>query len=87
MEPKPKDKQVKREARQLWDEARVAFAAGDFLRAAELDRKIIEVAPGTELAEKASAELELRKPDRKVLWAGVGGTILYLLAWWVSLSQ
>jgi hypothetical protein len=86
-EPHRDDKQAKREARQLWEEARTASNSGDYHRARQLQRAILGMAAGGELEEKARAELDNLRPHRLVLIAGIGATLLYLVAWWVSLSQ
>ncbi len=84
-ESKRDEKQAKREARQLWDEGRAAQVAGDHRHARATFRRLADAAPDSELGEKARLELEAMRPDRKVLLAGAGATLLYLLGWIVAL--
>ena len=79
------EKQLKRETRALWEESRAAAAAGDYQKLRALDHRIVEHAPGTESAESSTLELGRLKIDPWAIYAGLGATLLYLLAWTVSL--
>ena len=79
------DKQAKREARQLREAARAAFAAGDYGRAKELDLKIVRLAPDSDLGREAAAEAELLRTDPMAIYLGLGALAIYGLAWLIAL--
>lgn len=79
------DKSNKQRARQLWDQAREAFASGDYRRTRELDAQVMETAPDSDHGRQASREIADFRIDRYVRLAGVGSVVLYLLMWVVAL--
>jgi hypothetical protein len=79
-------KQQKREARQLWDQARQSIAAGDYRTACGLDEKVLEIAGETDPGPKARKEISDLKLDRWVLYGGISAVALYALAWIYALS-
>ena len=79
------DKQAKRDARDLRDQARGAFVNGDYRRVRELDAKIVQLVPGTDVGREASVELNNLKPDPVAIYIGLGSLLLYCIAWAVSL--
>ncbi len=82
----PRDeKQLKREAREQWDESRAVAQSGDYWKLRALDRKLVELAPTLEPGENAAAELKRLKVDRVAIYVGAGALLLYALAWLVSL--
>ena len=80
------EKQLKRQARERWDESRAVAAAGDYRKLRDLDRRLVELAPGSEQAESAKAELEHLKVDRFPVLVGLAALLLYALAWVTSLT-
>ncbi len=83
----------------LRDRAEAAFAAGDYLAVADLDRQIEtvrakqtgearaagEAAEIGELAHLAQIERRQLGLDRAAILLGSGATLLYLLGWIISL--
>lgn len=79
-------KQQKREARQLWDQARERLAAGNYQGVRELDQKIVAMGADAELGPKAAKELADLRVDRWVLYVGLGAVAIYAAAWLYALS-
>lgn len=84
-ETKAEEKQARREAKQLWDQGRVLFSAGDYRRLREMDKRIIFLAPESEFGRQAETELANLSLDPRVLGALVGSALLYFLAWFYAL--
>ena len=80
------EKQRKRDARVLRDEAKAAFSAGDFSTARKLDRELAEKYPDLDLGREARLEAEKLTVDPVGIYCGLGAVALYLLAWGVSLA-
>ena len=78
------DKQSKREARKLRQEAKSAHDRGDYLRAAQIDRQVLERYPDTEFGAEARAELERHRVDPWALRAGLVAAAICLVAWLAS---
>jgi hypothetical protein len=80
------EKQAKREARQLREQARAAFAAGDYGRARALDLKIVRLVPDADLGQEAAVEAQNLRTDPMAIYLGLGALALYGLAWLYALS-
>ena len=80
------DKQAKREARQLFEQARVLAEVGDYRSLRALDRRIVALAPTSDVGRQAAAELESLKLDRAGILVGVLALCLWLVAWLTSLA-
>ncbi|MEK7703534.1 MAG: hypothetical protein AAB426_01135 [Myxococcota bacterium] len=79
-------KQQRREAQRLWDDARLAYAAGDYAATRRLDAEIVALGAGHEMASRAAREIEGFKLDAWVLRAGLAAMAVYILAWVIALS-
>ena len=80
------DKAARREAKELWDASRSAFAAGDYREVRRLDRLAAERAPNSDVAAEASRERASLGPDLTVFYIAGGVTLMYVLAWIYALS-
>jgi hypothetical protein len=80
------DKAARREAKELWDASRAAFAAGNYREVRRLDRIAAERAPGSDVAADANRELEALGHDRNVVYIAGAVTLMYALAWIYALS-
>lgn len=80
------DKQVKRQARQLREAARLAFAAGDYRRARELDRQIVRLVPDSELGQEAAHEAQNLRTDPVAIYIGLGALTIYGMAWLLAFA-
>lgn len=80
------EKQAKREARQLRDAARAAFALGNYGKARELDMKIVRLVPDTELGREAAAEAQNLRTDPWAIYLGLAALAIYGLGWLVALA-
>lgn len=74
-------KQSKREAKALWEQARLAFAAGNYGLTRKLDERVAALAAGTEQGEQALREHDNLGIDRVGIYIGLGATLLYASAW------
>lgn len=79
-------KQQRREAQRLWDDARGAYAAGDYATARRLDAEIVGMRIDAEVGDKAARELATFSLDPWVLRAGFATLALYVLAWVMALA-
>ena len=79
------DKQQKREARKLREQAAALFEAGNYREARILNERIVAMAPGTDVAAAATAEIENLGIDPWTVYGGLIALALYLLAWIVAL--
>ena len=75
------NKQTKREARQLADQARLAMFQGDYLTAKKINTRIVELVPDTDLQRQALNELSGFRLDRWVIYFGLFALFLYGVAW------
>jgi hypothetical protein len=80
------EKQAKREARQLRDAARAAFALGNYGQARELDIKIVRLVPDTEIGREAAQEAQNLRTDPWAIYLGLMAVAIYGLGWLVGLS-
>lgn len=80
------DKAARREAKELRDASRAAFAAGDYREVRRLDRLAAERAPNSDVAGEASRERASLGPDRAVFYIAAGVTLMYVIAWIYALS-
>jgi hypothetical protein len=80
------EKQVKREARQLRDVARAAFALGNYGKARELDIKIVRLVPDSDLGREAAREAQNLRTDPWAIYIGLGALAIYGLGWLVGLT-
>ena len=79
------DKQQKRDARELREKSRAAFAAGDYLLTQQLDAQIAQSVPDTDLSREAMREARNLKLDPWALGAGGIALGLLTLAWLLSI--
>ena len=80
------DKQVKREARQMWEDSRGLAERGDFRSLRAADARLVALAPDTDFGRQARAELEDLKVDRRAIYAGLAALVLYAATWVLSLG-
>ena len=85
MQAQSDQKQAKREARALLDEARAVHARGDYRAAREAYAKTQASAGDTDAGRQAGAELAQFTIDRMAIYAGLGFLTLLILAWLVAL--
>lgn len=80
------EKDKKRRARQLRDQARSAFEAGDYHQARAFDAEVVALVGKSELGAQAFREAEQLRVDRGGIYAGLGAGALYVLAWIFALA-
>ncbi len=72
-------------AQKARDRARAAFEAGDYRMVRELNAKVVEQAPDSDLAMEASREIENLTPDPWTVRVGYIALAVLCLAWLVGL--
>lgn len=79
-------KQAKRQARQLREASRQAFALGDYRQVREVNVTIMRLVPDTDLAREATQEAQNLRTDPYAIYLGCGAVAMYGLAWILALS-
>ncbi len=74
-----------REARELRELAALAMGRGDYKKAVELDLRVVELAPDSDVGREAKKEARLLGLDRYAVYAGAFTTALYLFGWIAAL--
>ena len=79
------DKQQKREARKLREQAQALFEAGNYRDARALNLRIVAMAPGADIAKGAAKEAANLQTDPWIIYAGLIALGIYGLGWLVAL--
>ena len=79
------DKENKRKARRLRDDAAAAFEAGDYRRGREISLEIVALAPDTDIGAQAKVDAENTKTDPYTIYGGMVFLALYTIGWLVAL--
>lgn len=79
------EKQQKREARQKLELVRELHSAGNYRGMRPLVKELLAAAGDSEIGQQAKVEAGHLKVERWSLYVGAFATVLYALAWVVSL--